>query len=460
MKRLPLRHKLLLSVLLLFLAAADLLGLLFLRQMKTLLYAWEAQSAANEAAFIASHIADDWKDSLLWNPALTDEVRQGTIVFYSRFYEGQGIRLALSGEREPRLEIHREVLHIVQPLPTPFNLWSLDYRRELSPCSILLTKCSRYFWKISLIITVVLLTALYFLTRYLTRPLSELTAAARKITNGQYDIHFTPQSDDELAELNTHFSVMSRAVQTQLAETRRLAEDKQQLVGQLAHELRTPLTSICGFSELLLHGSCTEDERMTALTHIYQQAVRIQTVSSRLLEQEKIRANTLRREWFEAAGFLAELQGLWAGLSEREGVAITAAQDGGRLFGDRLWLQNLVLNLVENAVHATPRGGVVSVTVSTGGARARVEVLDHGCGIPQEAIPHLFEPFFRVRDARPFSSGGNGLGLPLCRTIAQAHGGEIAVHSSPGKGACFTVFLPNDNNSLTAFSCSDDKIFP
>ena len=450
MKRLPLRHKLLLTTFLLFLFAADLLGLLFLQQMKTLLLAWETQTATNEAAFIASHIADDWNDSLLWNPSVTEKTRQNTILYYSHFYEEQGIKLKLSSEQKTYSEINKESLHIVQPLPTPFNLWSLDYQRDLSPCIILLKKCNKYFWKTSLIITILLLFALFILTRYLTRPLSELTTAARKITNGQFDIHLTPQNDDELTELNTHFSIMSKTIQTQLAETRQLAADKQQLVNQLAHELRTPLTSICGFSELLLHGSCTDTERLTGLTHIYQQAVRIKTLSIRLLDQEKIRANTLCREWLDVSSFLQELQELWSGLSEREQITITILNDGGQIFGDRLWLQNLVLNLVENAVHASPHGGSISVTVSTADTLTRIEVLDHGCGIPADAIPHIFEPFYRIKNSQSISQSGNGLGLLLCRTIAQAHGGKINVRSTPGKGSCFTVFLPNDNNSPTA----------
>lgn len=450
MKHLPFRVKLFFVSLLLVMVGTDMLGLTFLHQMQALMIAHETQAASLEAAVTVSHIADDLNDALIWNPEMSPQIYQGTLKYYQRFYADQGVSLSLKQTHSPyTVSIQEEMLYICQPLPEPFNLWELDYRRDLSPCFAVLNRCKEYFCRASLAVMICEMTALAFFTARLTRPLSELLCATRKISHGEYDITLSMQCGDELGELASHFSAMSRAIKKQLEETRQLALDKQRLVDQLAHELRTPLTSICGFSELLLRGSCTEEERITALNHIHRQAVRMKTLSLRLLEQEKITPQTLCREWISFENFLQELKAAWAGIASRTGVLVKASHDNGRLYGDRLWLQNMVLNLIENAAQASASGDMISVKMRTEDGAAYIEVCDHGCGISAEDLPHLFEPFFRANQMRKRVENSNGLGLSLCRTIVQAHEGRIQVQSTLGKGSKFSVFLPNNNNLQT-----------
>lgn len=450
MKQLPFRVKLFSVSLLLVMVGTDMLGLMFLRQMQTLMIARETQAASFEAAITVSHIANDLSDALIWNYELSPQIYQDTLNYYQQFYADQGVTLSLKQTQSPSaVSIQGEMLYICQPLPEPFNLWKLDYRRDLSPCSAVLEQGMEYFCRTSLAIMLCVIAALAFFTGRLTRPLSELLCATRKISHGEYDIDLSIPCGDELGELASHFSVMSKAIKKQFEETRQLALDKQRLVDQLAHELRTPLTSICGFSELLLCGSCTEEERMAALNHIHQQAVRMRTLSLRLLEQEKITSKTLCKEWFEFEDFLQELKAAWSGIESRTGVLVKASQGGGCLYGDRLWLQNMVLNLVENAAQASVPGDIVSVKIRSVNGEVCIEVCDHGCGISAEDLPHLFEPFYRANRMGPRSESGNGLGLSLCRTIAQAHKGRIQVQSTLARGSKFSVFLPDGNNLPT-----------
>lgn len=449
MKSLHFRAKLFLVPLLLVMVGTDVLGLLFLWQAKTLVLEREAAAASLEAAVIASHIADDLNDALAWNSSLTTQIYQNTLHYYQQFYKGQGIVLSLEQTQPADLSLHDDALYIRQPLPEPFNLWVLAYQRDLSPCFSMLERCMSYFCRVSFGVMLCMLGALAFFTKRLTQPLSELLRATRKIIHGEYDIALSVRRGDELGELAMHFSTMSQAIQKQLAETRQIAVDKQRLVDQLAHELRTPLTSICGFSELLLYGGCTEEERVTALNHIHQQSARMKILSLRLLEQEKITPRTLCREWFPIGSFLEELKTAWAGIESRTGVLVTAVRDGEWVYGDRLWLQNLVLNLVENAARASSAEDTVSVAIRTEDGGALIEVWDHGCGIAEDDLPKLFEPFFRVNREKSRAESGNGLGLSLCRTIVQAHGGNIQACSKLGEGSRFSIFLPNDNNSPT-----------
>lgn len=450
MKQLPFRVKLFLVSLLLVMVGTDMLGLIFLNQIQTLMIARETQAASLEAAVTVSHIANDLNDALIWNSEMSPQVYQSTLRYYQQFYADQGVTLSLKQTQSfHTISIQEEMLYICQPLPEPFNLWELNYRRDLSPCFAVLKRCMKYFCRTSLAIMLCMIAALAFFTERVTRPLSELLCATRKISHGEYDITLSMQCGDELGELASHFSAMSRAIKKQFEETRQLALDKQRLVDQLAHELRTPLTSICGFSELLLCGSCTEEERMTALNHVHQQAVRMRALSLRLLEQEKITPQTLCREWIPFKDFLQELKAAWSGIESRTGVLVKDSQDEGWLYGDRLWLQNMVLNLIENAAQASVSGDIISVKMRAVNGGAYIEVCDRGCGISAEDIPHIFEPFFRANRMKARTEGGNGLGLSLCRTIVQAHEGRIEVQSILGRGSKFFIFLPDGNNLPT-----------
>jgi signal transduction histidine kinase len=113
-----------------------------------------------------------------------------------------------------------------------------------------------------------------------------------------------------------------------------------------------------------------------------------------------------------------------------------------RVLGDRARLDQLVWNLVENALRYTPRGGRVELGLSGRGGEILLRVRDTGVGIPDQHLPRIFERFYRVDKARSRNSGGTGLGLAIVKSIAEAHGGRVEVESAPGRGTTFTVWLP------------------
>jgi two-component system phosphate regulon sensor histidine kinase PhoR len=112
--------------------------------------------------------------------------------------------------------------------------------------------------------------------------------------------------------------------------------------------------------------------------------------------------------------------------------------------GDKEWLERALLNLLDNAIKYTPAGGRVTVHTSAEQSGVRIEIVDTGTGIPPDALPHIFERFYRADPARDKSIEGVGLGLSLVKWIIQEHGGSIEAASIPGDGARFTILLPQD----------------
>ena len=151
----------------------------------------------------------------------------------------------------------------------------------------------------------------------------------------------------------------------------------------------------------------------------------------------------LTRERLYLDELVNDVLGAMAPLAEARQVRLAGEVAGPLLVeGDQTRLTQLIVNLVENAIKYTAAGGQVSVTVERQASRAVIRVADTGIGIPAEHLPHVFERFYRVDTSRSRSEGGEGLGLAICWWVAQAHGGSIQVHSTPGKGSTFTVFLP------------------
>jgi signal transduction histidine kinase len=151
------------------------------------------------------------------------------------------------------------------------------------------------------------------------------------------------------------------------------------------------------------------------------------------LRKQELYLDDLLQEACKAAQVLAARQGVALKLEVAEDVSLQ---------GDEDLLRRLILNLLDNAIKHTPEGGSVAVSLAVTGSWVRIVVSDTGAGIPEEAIPHVFERFYRVDKTRSRADGGSGLGLSIAKCVAEAHAGSIDLVSHPGQGSTFTVSLP------------------
>ncbi len=232
-----------------------------------------------------------------------------------------------------------------------------------------------------------------------------------------------------------------------ISEIRRLERARQDFVANVSHEFRTPLTAIRGFSETLLNGAiedkqnsrrflniiCDHAERLTRLTEDLLKLSQIE--AGRLdLKRGPVSISSLINSCLETVRLKAEEKHLT--------VESYCAPDLPTVSGDALALQQVLQNLLDNAVRYTPAGGRISIRGEVADSQVVVSVSDTGPGIPQSEQGRVFERFYRIDAARSREAGGTGLGLSIAKHLAEAHGGRIELKSEVGQGSTFFILLP------------------
>ena len=242
---------------------------------------------------------------------------------------------------------------------------------------------------------------------------------------------------DEIGELARTFNAMADGLES--AERQR-----RNMVADAAHELRTPLSNIRGYVEAVRDGVLKPDPE--TLGTIHQQVLYLTDLVDdlRLLAETEAGDFGLNRQpgsLFEAVR--TSVEGVRA-RAEAKGVVLEVDLPAGSpgVEFDRTRISQVVGNLLDNAIRHTPPGGTVTVSAGVGPAAATVSVTDTGEGMPTEAIPFVFERFYRVDPSRSRSTGGAGLGLTIAKQLVEAHGGSIRVHSTAGEGTTITFDLP------------------
>ncbi len=277
------------------------------------------------------------------------------------------------------------------------------------------------------------------LARGMTSPLRDMTAAARAMARGDYDERVMATSRDEVGELARVFNQMA----SELAETDRLRKD---LVANVSHELRTPISALQAVIENLIDGVAEPDAEVMA--SMLQQVEKLGTLVNQLLDLSRLESGAVPlqtdpfrlAELFEEVVAGATLHGNGAEVS----FAISVEPPDLSLSADRERIDQVMTNLVANAVRHSPSGGTVTLSARRQDGVIRIEVVDEGPGIPTDERERVFERFYRSDAARSKDDGGAGLGLAISRWVVELHGGTVSVadEGRQKEGCRMTVELP------------------
>lgn len=297
----------------------------------------------------------------------------------------------------------------------------------------------------------------YWLSRLETRPLTALRGAADAMARGDYTQTVTPTGAEETVALAEAFNTMSerigRAHTTLAAQNEALLranEAKARFLAVMSHELRTPLNAIGGYADLIalgVHGPITDAQRV-ALERIGRSKDQLVHLVSDILSYARLEATPLQltRETVSVSAQFESVRDTVAAQFTRKGVGLVITPTEAELCADPMRVQQILINLVINALQFTDAGGLVQLYAEESESMTMMCVRDTGVGIAPEMHTTIFDAFVQVDNTLTRRAGGAGLGLSIVRQLATAMGGDVRVESTPGGGSTFAVSLPRAND--------------
>lgn len=282
-------------------------------------------------------------------------------------------------------------------------------------------------------------TAVFLVTSYLRyRAISNLSFSIDRILHGQETLLLTDSSEGELAILTSEVQKMTVRLREQ-AEG--LKSDKIRLtdaIADISHQLRTPLTSANLVMSLLGSEDITDESRRTLLRELTRSLSRIDWLIEALLKMSKLDAGTseMKRECVSVRALTDRAQRMFAVQLELRGQELRVNVGDEKFIGDLQWTSEALENIVKNCIEHTPSGGYIEIIASETAIFTEISVHDSGNGFAQEDIPHLFERFYRGKDAAMDSVG---IGLALARAVITLQNGTVKASNHPSGGALFTI---------------------
>jgi heavy metal sensor kinase len=279
----------------------------------------------------------------------------------------------------------------------------------------------------------------FVLVRRALKPVDNLSQKAAAITQHNLSERLpVVRSGDELERLSVSLNLMISRLEDAINSSK-------QFVADASHELRTPLAVLRGELENLAQDVELKPQTRETLGSSLEEVDRLTEIVEGLLALSRLDTGEAQtqRERFDLAALVATTADQMSLLAEDKHIKVVcASSEHVMIEGDQAKLKQVVVNLLDNAIKYTPNGGRIDLTIAQEAGEAVLDVADDGIGIPPEALPHVFKRFFRVDGSRSRDQGGAGLGLSIVKSICDAHGARVEVRSTPGRGSCFRLRVP------------------
>jgi two-component system heavy metal sensor histidine kinase CusS len=410
----------------------------------------ELESAARRYEQFYIRLLDERNTPLLMTPGMADQLDLAQFPSQNQNRSDRTIRIKGREGRAFR------VTSASAPVGSPATQTdTIQIAIDISHKEGLLARYRFWFWVVLLATFAIFPLVGYQIARHGIRPVEEMATTARHISSTNLRERILAEGyPSELASLASTFNQMLDRLEESFERISRFSAD-------IAHDLRTPVNNIRGEAEVALARARSAGEYRDVIESCLEEAVRLSDLIGDLLFLARAESplTHLRRERVDVGELLGGVREYYEASAADSGVSLTTTVADKPVVAelDRTLLQRAVGNLVSNALAHTPPGGAVVLETSADFSNTdfsttdssnkdfstiRIEVSDTGVGIPAEALPRVFDRFFRVDSSRSQGSGGTGLGLAIVQSIALLHGGNVEISSQPGQGTRVTLHVP------------------
>ncbi len=395
----------------------------------------ELESAARRYEQFYVRLLNERGTPIMQTPGMAEQLDLSRLTMQPQSHSEHAIRM--KGKRGQSFRV-TSVIAPVGSSPTQNDI--IQIAIDVSQKEELLANYRSWFSAIMLGALAVFPVIGYKIARHGIRPMEEMATTARHISSTNlHERIFSQGYPVELASLADTFNKMLDRLEDSFERISRFSAD-------IAHDLRTPVINIRGEAEVALARARTVDEYRDVLGSCLEEAVRLSHLIGDLLFLARAESplTQLHRAPVDLSELLGNLCEYYEASATDGGIALTTAMAAEPVIAelDRTLMQRAVGNLITNAMAYTPSGGSITLGANAEVAGVRIEVSDTGVGIPPDALPRVFDRFYRVDKSRSHSSGGTGLGLSIVQSIVTLHGGKAEIASQVGKGTRVTLRIP------------------
>ena len=289
---------------------------------------------------------------------------------------------------------------------------------------------------------------LVIFSKLLTRPLVKLKDASKEVAEGNFNMRVKEShgitSSTEITELSQSFNTMADYVEDYIEQLKLATQNRDNFIADFTHELKTPLTSVIGYADMLRSYEMEPKQRRECADLIYKEGSRLEALSLNLLNLIVLKNDEIKTVNIKTDIIADDIKKSVLFILKKYGVKLKLNVEKAEVNAEPSLLKTLLYNLIDNACKASESGKPVTLTGYVDSDRYRFCVTDSGCGIAEDDLAKITEPFYMVDKSRSRSMGGAGLGLSICNEIAKLHGSTLEIVSEVGKGTdiSFTVALP------------------
>jgi signal transduction histidine kinase len=301
----------------------------------------------------------------------------------------------------------------------------------------MLNHLSDQFVIVGLITIVLTIFTVFILSRFITLPLMKMKEATEQLSKGNNKVELHKERKDELGELAASIMKLS-------SDLERLKNDRNEFLASISHELRTPLTYIKGYADIISKQDITDEERKEYLDIIREETEHLTILVKNLFDLARMDENkfVINRKNVNFRQLIQTIEERVTPVLQEKNITLTVSCPVNIIGNiDPARIQQVLLNILDNARKHTPEGKSISLEVTQNDREITITISDEGEGIPKEELPYIFERLYRVEKSRSRESGGTGLGLAIAKEIIESHEGMIEIESELGKGTRVIIQL-------------------
>ncbi|WP_404359630.1 HAMP domain-containing histidine kinase (plasmid) [Cytobacillus firmus] len=307
--------------------------------------------------------------------------------------------------------------------------------QETESVHTLIERINKHFILTGLIAVFLTLTVIIFLSKGLVKPLIKMKEATSKISKGDFTVSLPKNRNDELGDLADSISQLA-------SDLNYLKLERNDFLASISHELRTPLTYIKGYADIVHKRNLSIEDRYKYLKIIHEETNRLSDLIKDLFDLAKMDKNSfiIQKKAIDLTDFIANIEQKFSpAFHDKKMEFEVICPEGVYIMADPIRLEQIIFNLLDNAIKYSPSGSKTILTVNSKKQGVNIKVRDNGKGIPEEDLPYILNRFYRVDKSRTRSLGGTGLGLAIVKELVLAHGGTIFVKSKEGIGTEFEL---------------------